>query len=119
MPPGYELKSPEPGGFRHILFSFRRAQRLQLLHKVAHIIRAAAGKDAGKRNAQPRRVEAHAQRGVKIRPGAEAQRYAQRHGSRLRGGGFPLLFKNRFLNSKYNASKTNIPLQTTEKNYFL
>ena len=23
------------------------------------------------------------------------------------------------LNSKYNASKTNIPLQTTEKNYFL
>ena len=24
-----------------------------------------------------------------------------------------------FLNSKYNASKTNIPLQTTEKNYFL
>ena len=29
--------------------------------------------------------------------------------------GFPM----HFLNSKYNASKTNIPLQTTEKNYFL
>ena len=73
MPPGYELKSPEPGGFRHILFSFRRAQRLQLLHKVAHIIRASAGKDARKRNAQPRYAEVHTQRGVKIRADAKAQ----------------------------------------------
>ena len=54
MPPGYELKSPEPGGFRHILFSFRRAQRLQLLNNVANIIRASAGQDARKRKAQPR-----------------------------------------------------------------
>ena len=47
-------------GFFVSSLRLRRAQRLQLLHKVAHIIRAAAGKDAGKRNAQPRRVEAHA-----------------------------------------------------------
>ena len=83
-------------GFFVSSLRLRRAQRLQLLHKVGYIIRASAGKDSRKRNTQPCHVEVHAQRSVEVRANAKAQQHTQRNGSRLRGGGFPLLFKNRF-----------------------
>lgn len=55
----------------HIIYFFR-AQRLQLLHKIGYIVRAATGKNARKRNANPCHVEIHTQRGVEVRSNTKA-----------------------------------------------